>query len=131
MILLDTHAWVWYISNPELLSKKVKIVIEESIKKESVFISTISTWEVALLVSKQRLKLTLSLEDWIARSEAFPFFHFIAVTNRIAIRSVNLQPPLHADPADRIIIATALTEGLPVVTKDEKVARYPAVRTIW
>ena len=131
MILLDTHAWVWYISNPELLSKKGKTVIGESIKKESVFISTISTWEVALLVSKQRLKLTLSLEDWIARSEALPFFQFIAVTNRIAIRSVNLQPPLHADPADRIIIATALTEGVPVVTKDEKVARYPAVQTIW
>ncbi len=131
MILLDTHAWIWYLSNPELLSKKAKTVIEESIKEERVLISTISTWEVALLVAKQRLKLTLSLDDWIARSEALPFFQFIAVTNRIAIRSVNLQPPLHADPADRIIIATALTEGVPVVTKDEKVSRYPSVQTIW
>lgn len=131
MILLDTHAWIWYLGNPELLSKKAKTVIEESIKEERVLISTISTWEVALLVAKQRLKLTLSLDDWIARSEALPFFQFIAVTNRIAIRSVNLQPPLHADPADRIIIATALTEGVPVVTKDEKVTRYRAVQTIW
>ncbi len=131
MILLDTHVWLWFISNPELLSKKANRAVDSALRKEKVFISSISAWEIALLVHNNRLLLTLDAADWVAQSERLPFFEFVSVYNAIAIKSVNLPKPLHSDPADRIIIATAISLGASLVTKDEKILNYPHVKTIW
>jgi len=131
MIVLDTHVWVLFVSNPELLSKRAKKSLDTAIEEKGILISSISTWEVALLVAKKRLRLTLSVTDWIAKSEALPFITFIPVDNSVSIKSVNLPQPLHNDPADRIIIATAISMGTPLVTKDEKILKYPHVQTIW
>lgn len=131
MIVLDTHVWVWFVSNPELLSKPAKKAIDAAMAQKEIFISSISAWEVALLVDKKRLELTLDITDWIAKSEKLPFFQFIPVDNSVAVKSVNLPQPLHSDPADRIIIATAITIAASVVTKDEKILNYPHVKSIW
>ena len=87
--------------------------------------------KIALLLAKKRLSLTLEVTDWIAKSERLPFFQFLPVDNSVAVKSVNLPQPLPSDPADRIIIATAITIAVPVVTKDEKLLNYPHVKTIW
>jgi len=131
MIVLDTHAWIWFVSNPELLSKPAKKAIDAAMAQKEIFISSISAWEVALLVDKKRLELTINVTDWIAKSEKLQFFQFIPVDNSVAVKSVNLPQPLHSDPADRIIIATAITIAASVVTKDEKILNYPHVKTIW
>jgi PIN domain nuclease of toxin-antitoxin system len=131
MIVLDTHAWIWFASNPEILSRKAKKAVDLAVKKKSVLVSSISVWEVALLVKKKRLELSMDVADWIAKSENLPFIQFIPVSNSIAVKSVNLPPPLHPDPADRIIIATALSAGAPIVTKDKNISDYAHVRTIW
>ena len=131
MIVLDTHVWVLFVSNPELLSKRAKRSLDTAMEEKGILIASISTWEVALLVAKKRLRLTLSVTDWIAKSEALPFITFIPVDNSVAIKSVNLPQPLHDDPADRIIIATAISMGVPLVTKDKKLLKYPHVQTIW
>ena len=131
MIVLDTHAWIWFISNPDLLSKRAQKALDAAVKDRSILISSISAWELALLVTKKRLKLTLDVTDWIAKSESLPFIQFLPVTNSIAVKSVNLPLPLHPDPADRIIIATALSVGAPLVTKDKKLLSYGPVKTIW
>ena len=131
MIVLDTHVWLWFISNPELLSTKARKAVDFALREEKIFISAMSAWEIALLVSSQRLQLTLEVADWIAKSEALPYFQFIPVDNSIAIKSVNLAGPLHRDPADRIIIATAITLGASLITKDEKILNYPHVKTVW
>jgi PIN domain nuclease of toxin-antitoxin system len=131
MIVLDTHTWIWFISKPEVLSKRAKKAVSAAVKEKSVLISSISAWEVALLVIKKRLTLSLDVTDWIAKSEGLPFIQFIEISNAIAIKSVNLPQPLHPDPADRIIIATALSVGVPLVTKDKKLLNYPYVKTIW
>lgn len=131
MIVLDTHAWVWFISNPELLSERAKRHVDAAVEEKAVMISSISVWEVALLIAKKRLILTLELNDWVAKSEMLPFFKFVPVDNSVAIKSVNLPQPLHSDPADRIIIATAISLGAPIVTKDEKILNYSQVQTIW
>jgi PIN domain nuclease of toxin-antitoxin system len=131
MILLDTHAWIWFISNPENLSKRAEEAVNNAVKEKGVLISSISAWELALLVSKKRLKLKLEVTDWIAKSESLPFIQFVPITNSIAVKSVNLPLPLHADPADRIIIATALSMGATVITKDKKISGYTPVKTIW
>lgn len=131
MIVLDTHAWIWFASNPELLSKKAQKKVEAAMEEKGVLISSISVWEIALLVAKKRLKLKLDVMDWVAKSEILPFIQFIPVTNAIAIKAVNLPGPLHSDPADRIIIATALSAGAALVTKDKKISSYSHIKTIW
>jgi len=77
------------------------------------------------------LKLTMSAGDWVAASEALPFLNFVPVSNNIALKSVGLPGALHNDPADRIIIATAVSMGAILVTKDEKIRNYPHVKTVW
>ncbi len=131
MIVLDTHIWIWFISEPEVLSKRALKAVSEAVEEKKVLISSISAWEVALLVKKKRLELSLDVADWITKSENLPFVQFITVSNSIAVKSVNLPQPLHPDPADRIIIATALSAGAPLVTKDLKLLNYPHVKTIW
>jgi len=131
MIVLDTHAWIWFTSKPEALSKKAKKAVDAAVKEKNVLVSSISVWEVALLVNKKRLKLSMDVTDWIAKSESLPFIQFIPVSNSIAVKSVNLPQPLHQDPADRIIIATALSIGAPLITKDKRMADYAPVKTIW
>ena len=130
MIILDTHVWVWFVSNPELLSQKSKKAVNIAMEEKNMFISSISAWEVALLVSRKRLKLTMDTEDWISKSEMLPFLRFIPVDNSVAVKSVNLPEPLHNDPADRIIIATAISQGATLITKDEKILNYPYVKAL-
>jgi PIN domain nuclease of toxin-antitoxin system len=131
LIVLDTHAWVWFVSNPELLSRKATAAVADAVSEKRVFISSISAWEVALLVARGRLLLTMEVGEWVARTESLPFFQFVPVNNAIAVKSVVLPGPLHADPADRVIIATALTLGAPIITKDRKLRSYPHIKTIW
>ncbi len=131
MIVLDTHVWLWWLSEFEPLSRKAKRVIERAVDKSGVYISSISAWEVAQLAARGRLHLTSDPRDWIARSESLPFLRFVPVDNQVAVRSVQLPGTIHQDPADRIIIATAQILGVPLVTKDAKLARYPHVKTVW
>lgn len=131
MIVLDTHALVWFVSNPALLSKKALAAIDDFIERKSVYISSISIWEIALLVKHERIVLAMALDTWIGKIEALSLFSFVPVNNRIAYRSVNLHSPFHKDPADRIIVATALELGASVISKDEKILGYDFVKTIW
>jgi PIN domain nuclease of toxin-antitoxin system len=131
VIVLDTHAWVWWVGAPAMLSPAARERIDEATQARRIFISSFSAWEVALLAARGRLRLAMDTEEWVARSQALPFLRFVPVDHAIAMRSVRLLPPLHADPADRIIVATALTLGAELVTKDERLLAYPGVRTVW
>jgi PIN domain nuclease of toxin-antitoxin system len=131
VILLDTHAWIWFLSNPELLSTTARDHIDTAAKKDAIYISSISVWEMALLVLKKRLLLKMDLGQWIAAAENLHFLNFVPVDNAIALKSVNLPAPLHSDPADRIIIASALALNALLVTKDEKILNYPFVNAVW
>lgn len=131
MILLDTHAWVWWVSSPDLLSATAQKAIDDAVKKNSVFISSISSWEVALLVKQGRLELDRPVQEWIAATEMQDFCDFVPISNAVAIESVNLPEPLHRDPADRMIIATARIHRWELVTKDGKMHEYPHITTLW
>ena len=74
MILLD--AWVWWVHNPQELSSATNSAIDAAREASTVYVSSMSVWEVALLVAKGRLQLTMGVEDWIIRSEALPFLNF-------------------------------------------------------
>lgn len=131
MIVLDTHAWLWWLSEPEKIPAATRSILERSAATASVGVSSVSTWEAALLVKKGRLVLSMDVQDWVRKSEALPFLRFWPVDNSIALRSVHLPEPFHDDPADRIIVATALQLDATVVTRDEKIRNYGAVRSIW
>ncbi len=131
MIVLDTHVWVWWVSGANPLPPRVKSRLESARQDRSIRISSISVWEVAQLVAKGRLELTMDTADWVARSESLSFLEFVPVDNRIAIRSTSLPGRFHSDPADRMIVATAQSLGATLITKDEKLRRYPHVETLW
>jgi PIN domain nuclease of toxin-antitoxin system len=122
MIVLDTHALVWWLDNPAQLSRPASEAIEHAMKTKSVYVSCFSAWEIAL---------ALDVRDWLARCERLPFLSFVPVSTAIAVESVRLPDFPHADPADRIITATALSLGAQLVTKDEKLRSYPNVQTVW
>jgi len=131
LIVIDTHAWLWWVSDPGQLSDPARQAIDAAALRHELFVSTISAWEVAMLVEKGRLTLTLDVRDWIARSEALPFLTFAPLTNAIAVEAVRLPNFPHADPADRIITATTLSLGAALVSKDEKLRGYLPLRAIW
>ncbi len=131
MIVMDTHVWLWFLSNPALLSRPAHDALEAARSDNGLVVSSISAWEVALLVKKDRLRLSMDVGDWIAKSESLPFIDFLPVNNAVAVKSVNLPEPLHDDPADRLIIAAAMSLGASLVTKDHKIITYPHVETIW
>jgi len=84
-----------------------------------------------MLVSKGRLQLTMDTADWIAKCEALPALHFVPIDNRILLRAASLPEPFHRDPADRIIVSTALQLGARLITKDDKLRAYQHIETVW
>lgn len=132
MIALDTHAWVWWVSDPDRIPPKARRRLERTVESgQSLLISSISVWEVAMLVDRGRLALTLDVKEWIAASERLPCFEFVPVDNAIALRAVLLPGFAHQDPADRIIVATALGAGATLVTGDTRLTAYGRLKTVW
>lgn len=131
MILLDTQALIWWISDPDKLSKRAVKVIEHEQQKGTLLVSSISVWEIYMLVVKGRIKLSMDIETWILEIEKLPYVQIVPVNNRIAGKSVTLPGEFHSDPADRIIVATAREYGVSVVTKDERILQYTEVQSIW
>ncbi len=131
MIVLDTHVLIWWLSNPERLSEKAREIIERSADKNAISISSISTWEIAMLVLRNRLELTMDVRDWIMTAESLPYIQFIPLNNNIVIKSVQLNDFPSNDHADRIIIATALTLKAPIITRDDTILNYTHIKTIW
>ncbi|HEX4952518.1 MAG TPA: type II toxin-antitoxin system VapC family toxin [Thermoanaerobaculia bacterium] len=131
MILLDTHVLVWWSNGSGELSTAAASAISEAAERNEILVSAITFWEVALLVTKGRLVLSQGVEDWLSQIEALPVVRTVPISPRIALRSVLLPPPLHDDPADRILVATALALSVPLVTRDERLRRYDPVDTLW
>lgn len=131
MILLDTHAWIWWVGAPDQLSPVAREAADRAADEGGLHVSAISVWEAAMLVDRGRLVLSLPFNEWLRRCEDLRFLHFVPVDHRVAVRAVHLPGDLHRDPADRIIVATAMGLGIPLVTRDRKLRDYPHVQTIW
>lgn len=132
MIVLDTHAWVWWVSDPARLPAPARADIEASLDAGvPVHVSAISAWEVAMLVARGRLELTVDVEEWVRLSEAAPEIAFVPVDNRIALRAVALEGFPHRDPADRIVAATTLETDATLVTADARLRAYGPLPTVW
>lgn len=131
VIVLDTHTLIWWIDSPKKLSKKATQYIEKNAINKEILVSSISIWEISFLIKKGRLAFTMDLDSWIQKVEDLPILQFVPIDNNIATKSVFLPQPLHNDPADRMIIATTISEGATLVTSDKKILRYPHVQSVW
>ncbi len=131
MILLDTHVLFWWISEKTKLTPAAIAAIEAEIPGGQILISSMTVWEVTMLVAAGRRTLSVSVPDWIAGFENMAEVTFVPVDNDIAVQSVLLPDGFHKDPADRIIVATARKFGAPIITADQKIRGYRHVRTIW
>ena len=130
-VLMDTHAWVWWITGSDRLSTRAKTAIRKAAGDGHLLLSAISVWEVAKLQSKHRLQLDREVEDWIEQALEIPGLTLVPLTPKIACRSCCLPPPFHDDPADQILVATARMEGATLLTADAKIRDYPHCPTLW
>ncbi|MBN2718438.1 MAG: type II toxin-antitoxin system VapC family toxin [Deltaproteobacteria bacterium] len=128
MILLDTHAWIWWVTGSPKLSKKAQTAIDEAPVK---LIPAISVWETAMLVAKDRLGLDRDVETWVSQALKLPGVELAGLSPSISVRATRLPGTFHGDPADRMIAATAMEYGVPLVTKDQELTAYRHVETIW
>lgn len=132
MIVLDTHVLLWWASGDQAaLSAAAKRAIDAELDGGRIAISSISAWEIAMLVARDRVALSIDTDQWLDLVGQIESVRFVPVGNDIAVRSVELPGEFHKDPADRIIVATARSLGAPLVTADEKIRAYPHLRTIW
>ena len=130
MILVDTHVVVWLAFDQDKISKKAKIAIDEArMNAEGLAISDITLLELATLVSKGRIFLNISLESFLQEVESR--FVVLPISGRACARAMALPATYPNDPADRIIGAIALVEGLSLLTADREIRRSRAVQTIW
>ena len=118
-ILLDTHSWVWLVAADPLLKLAVRPFIEAAASTNTLFVSAISMWEIALKHSRGKLSLDRPIRDWLAHAANLPGLQIAQITPSIAAECASLPPAFHADPADRIIAATARSNGFTLVTHDK------------
>ncbi len=125
--ILDTHALLWWSLDDDRLSEGAREVIRDG--RNEILVSVASIWEVAIKADKGKLELPLPIEaymtDRLRRNRWVP----LAIDERHVIRTASL-PMLHTDPFDRVLVAQAMVESLPIVTTDAAITRYD-VETIW
>ena len=132
MILLDTHALVWWVASPSEIPAKSRRLLDRAAEQQGTLAaSSISVWEIAMLVARGRLQLTVSTEAWLAALQSLPFLTFVPVDNSIALRAVSLPAFGHKDPADRFIVATTLELGATLITADRRLRAYQPLTTAW
>ena len=128
MILLDTHIWFYFINDgPEKLSAEANQAIREH---EVLGVSVISCWEIAMLVAKDRLRFSIDVQDWITRALRYKGIKLIELTPEIAVLATRLPGAFHNDPADRIIVASCLKLGAPLITLDRPIRNWDYIQTV-
>ena len=131
MIVLDTHVLVWWVSGSGRLSVRAKRAIDQGLRRSPAVVSTISVLEIATAVRRGRLELELPVDQWLADLRALPELEFQPVSAEIAELAGSFDEATPGDPADRIIVATALTLRAKLVTADERLRASPRVVTVW
>ena len=129
MILLDTHALLWWALDPGRLSATAAATLAE-MERHGGFASSISVWELGIKVKRGKLELGIPVEELVRRIERTAAVELVPVDTTIWLRSLALDWE-HRDPADRVIVSTALFKGVPLLTRDELIRDAGVVKTVW
>ena len=127
---LDTHAWVWWVTEDPRLPPKIAAGIQRTARSEGVWLSAISIWEVANLHERGRVRFDQPLRDWLEQATAPPLVTRMRISPSVAAEVAALPPSFHRDPADRIIVATARVLGADLLTNDTRIIESGVVPTI-
>ena len=129
--LLDTHTWIWWNARPAALSPKVKSLLNHADRYDELLLSAISVWEFCKMLEAGEAALSCAPEDWIATALDMPKFRVVPLTPGISYRSTTLPDGFSGDAADQIIVATAREENATILTRDDAMAAYKHVQTLW
>jgi PIN domain nuclease of toxin-antitoxin system len=129
VILLDTHVLIWLASDPAKLSSSAAQAIRRAPREGGMAISAITLWELAWIAAHHRVQITGTIEAYI--NEITSRTSIRPITPEIAVMANQLPSDYSSDPCDCLIGATALAEGIPLVTKDRKIRNSRAITTIW
>jgi len=129
VILLDTHIWIWWVSQQPQLTPPLHQIIQLQ-QGNGLGVSIISCWEVAKLVENRKLHLSLPVADWLQQALAYPGIQLLPLTLSIIVDSTQLPGNFHRDPADQLIVATARIHNVSLLTVDTKILSYPHVQTV-
>ena len=130
MIVLDTHALIWWVSDGSRLSVRARRAIRSATRQGSIAASAISLFEITTLMRRGRLALAVPEDQWFADLRLLPELHFEPVSVEIARLAGSFDDAMPGDPADRIIAATARCKGMPLATWDKALRRSRAIE-IW
>jgi len=118
-LLLDTHVLVWLILGEAGLGAKARAALRVAARQDRLLVAAITPWEIAMLVSKKRIELDRDVMDWVRDALATPGLTLVPLEPEIAVASTRLPFAMHADPADRMLVATARQLGATLVTADK------------
>lgn len=127
--MLDTHVLLWWALDPEKLSRRARGVVDD-MEQHGGFASAISIWELGIKIKRGKLELPITIEDLTTRIERGNTVEFVPVDTQLWLASLSLAWD-HNDPADRVIVATAMGRNLPLLTKDRTIQEFPEVATVW
>ena len=127
-VLLDTHVWIFAEEDPTRIGKKAKaILLDQGVK---IFVSTISTLEIAQLHYRGRLSFKVPIMTWVKKSIDNLNLETIALDHQVSISAYDSDITIHSDPADRILVATAREYSMKLITADKKILALDWVDTI-
>jgi PIN domain nuclease of toxin-antitoxin system len=129
VILLDTHVLLWLVNEPTRLSKKASEAIRGASRETGLAICAITLWEIAWLATHGRLQITGMVEAFVERVSSRTVVS--PITAKVAALASQFADDYSQDPCDRLIGATALAEGMALVTKDANIRRCKQIQTIW
>jgi PIN domain nuclease of toxin-antitoxin system len=128
MIVLDTHAWIWWANESASIPASTRRQIDGA---DRIAVPAICCWELAMLVARQRIGLTMDVEVWIDLALQRPGVELMPLSPAIAVLSTRLPGEFHGDPADRLIVASSLVANAPLVSRDDKIHGWGFIQTIW
>ena len=131
MIVIDTHVLVWWLAQAPGLTPAARRAIGRNTGSGEIVVSAISILEIATAVRRGRLQFSVPLDQWLADMRSLPELRVEPVSSEIAALAGGMPDPMHGDPADRLIAATATLLGAALVTGDERLRAVPGLRTIW
>jgi PIN domain nuclease of toxin-antitoxin system len=131
VIVMDTCAIIWDAIDPAKISAKAKKAINKADENNALFICDISLWEIAMLITRKRVEIDETPANFLRLVLSSKNYTVVSISPEIAELSVTLASEINNDPADRIIVASAMLKQAPLVTADNNLRRAKIVETIW
>lgn len=126
-LLLDTHVWIWWLTDPDRLSRPAYMALRDA--DSELFLSPASTWELMVKSTAGRVAVSESVEALVEEAIAASGVQPLPIEHRHALQLRQL-PAHHRDPFDRMLVAQAQSAGLILVTADQQLAAYD-IDTLW